>query len=140
MAANRGKIAETLVRKMLDEHSKQQTFAAIRLPDAHGGSLVQTLADFLITNKGHTILLEVKEVAHDYRIPVGNFKLQNRNKLAMWELAGATTIVMVFHSTTESWRIIPASWFGKLNTGSWDLREFPEHIGPAAAFATMVTV
>jgi hypothetical protein len=140
MAANRGKVAETSVRKMLDSLHKRQDFCSFRLPDAHGGSMVQTLADFLVVYKGHTILLEVKEVQHDYRLPVGNFKLQNRNKLTAYKVAGATTLVMIHHSTTGNWRIVEADWFGNLNTGSWDLREFQEFETPMAAFITKVSL
>ncbi len=119
--ANRGKVAETLVKKHLAAITRQD-FAWNRLPDAHAGSRQPTLADFLLINKGQPILLEVKEVAHDYRLPVGNFKLENRARMRIFQLAGAKCVVLIYHSTTKVWRCLPLDYFGTQDTGSWDLR------------------
>jgi hypothetical protein len=123
--ANRGKVAEGQVKKYLAAITRQD-FAWNRLPDAHAGSRQPTLADFLLINKGQPILLEVKEVAHDYRLPVGNFKLENRARMRIFQLAGAKCVVLIHHSTTKVWRCLPLDYFGAQDTGSWDLRLTPE--------------
>lgn len=122
---NRGKVAEGQVKKALAAITRQD-FAWNRLPDAHAGSRQPTLADFLLINKGQPILLEVKEVAHDYRLPVHNFKLENRARMRMFQLAGAKCVVLIYHSTTKVWRYLTLDYFGTQDTGSWDLREIPE--------------
>jgi penicillin-binding protein-related factor A (putative recombinase) len=84
-----------------------------------------TLADFLLVSRGKVTLLEVKEVAHDFRLPVGNFKPENRARMRLFQLAGADCQVLIYHSTTKQWRSLPLDYFGTQSTGSWDLREVP---------------
>ena len=120
--ANRGKYAESAVRKYLNSLNLQ-TLAWYRLPDAHAGSFTPSLADFIIINDGQPILLEVKEVAHDYRLPVGNFKLENRARMRLFQEAGCRCEVLIYHSTTKKWRRQPLDYFSTLDSGSWDFRE-----------------
>jgi len=121
--ANRGKQAETLVKKALDNFCKQSAFAAFRAPDARAGSLTQALADYIICKSGMMLLLEVKQTDHPYRLPVGNFKLQQRARMRMFEAAGAVAQVLVYHRTEDVWHLEGLDFFGTLDTGSWDMRE-----------------
>ena len=129
----RGKTAETLVKKKLASlESARQAF--YRVPDARSGSFAVALADFLIMRDGRMTLLEVKEVAHDFRLPHTNLDLSQIGRMRAWASAGAQADVLVYHSTTKLWRTAEIHWFhenyrkvdekGKA-VGSWDLREFP---------------
>lgn len=129
----RGKYAETQVKKKLASlESARQAHA--RWPDARAGSFAVALADFLIMRDGRMTLLEVKEVAHDFRLNHGNLDLSQIGRMRAWASAGAQADVLVYHSTTKLWRTAEIHWFhenyrrvnetGKA-VGSWDLREFP---------------
>lgn len=133
--ANRGKTAETLVKKKLASlESARQAYA--RWPDARSGSFAVALADFLIMRDGRMTLLEVKEVAHDFRLSHTNLGLDQIARMRMWASAGAQSDVLVYHSTTRLWRTASIQWFhenyrkvdddGK-KVGSWDLRSL-EHV------------
>lgn len=129
--ANRGKTAEALVKKKLASlESARQAYA--RWPDARAGSFAVALADFLIMRDGRMTLLEVKEVAHDFRLSHGNLGTDQIGRMRAWSSAGAQAHVLVYHSTTKLWRAADIYWFytgyrkvdgdGK-KVGSWDLRE-----------------
>jgi len=132
-AANRGKYAEAQVKKKLAglESARQSSY---RVPDARSGSFAVALADFLIMRDGRMTLLEVKEVAHDFRLPHENLGLGQIGRMRAWASAGAQSDVLVYHRTTKLWRTASIQWFfenyrrvnetGKA-VGSWDLREFP---------------
>lgn len=130
-AANRGKYAEGQVKKKLASlESARQAHA--RWPDARAGSFAVALADFLIMRDGRMTLLEVKEVAHDFRLNHGNLGTDQIGRMRAWASAGAQADVLVYHSTTKLWRAADIHWFytgyhkvdgdGK-KVGSWDLRE-----------------
>ena len=134
-AANRGKYAEAQVKKKLASlESARQAHA--RWPDARAGSFAVALADFLIMRDRRMTLLEVKEVAHDFRLNHTNLGLDQIARLRMWASAGAQADVLVYHSTTKLWRTASIQWFfenyrktdenGKA-VGSWDLRSL-EHV------------
>ena len=131
----RGKTAEALVKKKLASlESARQAHA--RWPDARAGSFAVALADFLIMRDGRMTLLEVKEVAHDFRLSHTNLGLDQIARMRMWASAGAQADVLVYHSTTKLWRTAEIHWFhenyrtvdgdGK-KVGSWDLRSL-EHV------------
>lgn len=127
----RGKYAEAQVKKKLAslESARQSSY---RVPDARSGSFAVALADFLIMRDGRMTLLEVKEVAHDFRLPHTNLDLSQIGRMRAWSSAGAQAHVLVYHSTTKLWRAADIHWFytgyrkvdgdGK-KVGSWDLRE-----------------
>lgn len=134
-AANRGKYAEAQVKKKLASlESARQAHA--RWPDARAGSFAVALADFLIMRDRRMTLLEVKEVAHDFRMSHTNLGLDQIARMRMWASAGAQADVLVYHSTTKLWRTAEIRWFhenyrkvdddGK-KVGSWDLRSL-EHV------------
>ena len=131
----RGKTAEALVKKKLASlESARQAHA--RWPDARAGSFAVALADFLIMRDRRMTLLEVKEVAHDFRMSHTNLGLDQIARMRMWSSAGAQADVLVYHSTTKLWRTAEIHWFhenyrkvdekGKA-VGSWDLRSL-EHV------------
>lgn len=119
--ANRGKEAETLVKKYLTQLAKKAEFTFYRFPDARAGSLQSAPADFLLLNKGHMTLLEVKEVAHSYRLPHRN--VSQIPKLTRHTLAGASAFVLVYFKPEKLWRIAPVSYFSKTEGASWDMRD-----------------
>ena len=126
MATNlrqKGKYAEGLVKKELARLSLQQSFAFYRLPDARSGSFTPTLSDFIVESKGVTTLLEVKEVNHEYRLPRPNFKLENRNRMRMFEMAGMNSLILVYFTPVKLWRAERLIYFTGDETGSWDMRD-----------------
>lgn len=123
--ADRGKVAEGEVKKVLTRLALQSDTAFTRLPDARAGSFQATLADFLVVRKGVPFLLEVKEVEHDYRLPHGNFSTDQVSRLRRFELAGAESHVLVLHSNLGKWRTARVDYFLTREGGSWDLRNLP---------------
>ena len=131
-AANRGKYAEGEVKKFLKK-MEAANCTHHRFPDAHAGSFVTAPADFMFIQAGKFRLLEVKEVNHETRLAYGNFSPEQVNRMRMWNLAGADTWVLVYHTPLKAWRLIPAGWFLNRPTlsdsgkpiGSWVLTEFP---------------
>ena len=126
--ANRGKYAEGQVKKWLGKINSSD-FAYQKLPDTYAGFKSAALADFLLLHAGRVCLLEIKEVDHDFRLPKGNFSLDQIARQKLWALAGAKSKVLVYHSTTKRYRLVDISWFNPLpaGTGSWDLREFEQY-------------
>jgi penicillin-binding protein-related factor A (putative recombinase) len=123
---NRGKVAEKLIKKQLDKLSSQSSLMYMRLPDAHAGNFQPTVADFLLTHKGRTVLLEVKEVAFDNRMPYKNFSPDQVARMRRWELAGALPWVIIYHSSLNIWRSPDFSTFltRPPEKGSWDFSNF----------------
>ena len=131
----RGKYAEAQVKKKLASLESVRQ-ASYRVPDARAGSFAVALADFLIMRDRRMTLLEVKEVAHDFRLNHTNLGLDQISRMRMWASAGAQADVLVYHTTTKLWRVADIHWFyenyrkvdddGK-KVGSWDLRSL-EHV------------
>lgn len=124
-AADRGKLAEEQIRKWLDKLALQQHNAIYRLPDARAGSRLPTLADFILCHRATLYLFEVKEVAHDFRLPHGNFDKAQVARMKRFCMAGAISVVLVHHSTTGLWRYTELETFASREGGSWDLSDVP---------------
>lgn len=122
MAANRGKSAEDKLKKYLTERGTRTDFTWSRWPDAHAGSLQVALSDFIFMQKGKLYLLECKSTLHEYRLPHGNFDTGQVARMRMWQLAGATSFVMLYHEKLDAWRSRPIEYFNTREGGSWDLR------------------
>lgn len=122
-AANRGKRGEALLRTHLNKLNSQICSAFYRLPDAHAGSKMATLADFLYMCKGRLHLLECKETAHDFRLPHGNFDKDQVARQRIWKDAGAVSLVLIYHTGLELWRGYDIDRFITREGGSWDLRD-----------------
>ena len=130
---DRGKRAEGLVKKKLVS-LEAANFCHARWPDRRAGSFVAALSDFLVMRNGRLTLLEVKETAHDFRLPYGSFGDEQIARMRMWNLAGAQAHILVYSSTLKQWRAEDVDWFftnkilkteaGK-PVGSWNLSEVP---------------
>lgn len=131
MSANRGKEAEKKIKDFLEKLKSTTSLVYHRLPDTHSGSRVPTLADFLVGIGGEAALLEVKEVNHGYRLPYGNFEVENVSRMKMWRLAGFKTLVAVYFKPLKQWRMVSSDYFERRPLcsadgkpiGSWDMRD-----------------
>jgi len=127
-SANRGKVAESKLRTQFAAlESGLVDFTFERILDAHsarGAMSAARAGDFVVYYRGKNFLIEVKEVAHDFRLPKSNFKRDQRARMKKRQLAGSICRVVTYHSTTGQWRIMPLDYFGTEETGSWDLQEF----------------
>lgn len=124
--ANRGKQAETLLKLYLTKLAKQADTVFYRLPDMHAGNRSPTIADFLLLNKGQLFLLECKQVNHATRLPHGNFSPDQVARMRTWSLAGASAIVLIYHTPLDAWRGLPLDHFlDRSQGGSWDLSHIP---------------
>lgn len=123
--ANRGKQAETLLKNHFTKLAKQADTVFFRLPDAHSGSFTPTLADFLLLNKGQLYLIECKQVNHATRLPHGNLKDSQIAKMRLWQIAGAKSLVLIYHTPLDAWRGLPLDYFLTKTGGSWDLSHIP---------------
>ena len=125
-AANRGKEGEALLQKHLALLNSAIDTAFYRMPDARSGSMKVALADFLMMRRGKLALIECKQVAHDFRLPHGNFDKAQVARQRIWKAAGCDSIVLIYHSTTGKWRGYDIDRFITREGGSWDLRDSPE--------------
>lgn len=124
---DRGKVAEKAVQKLLDRYNHDYSdFAYHRLPDARaaGGRLAAQPADFIYWSGDYGGFIEVKETEHEYRL--AKDKISQLAILKKFSMAGARSIVLVFHSTLKKWRIAKVEYF-ELGVPSWDLSGLPLH-------------
>lgn len=128
-AGQRGKFAEKKVREYLEKVDQQLVhFDYERVSDARsaGGRGAKTVVgDFMFFTPELHGVIEVKEIGHDFRIPAKN--ITQLPKLRKRLLAGGRCYVVVYHTTTQLWRCIPAEELELRTTGSWDLRDFPTY-------------
>ena len=126
--ANRGKVAEGKVREALKKlEAEYVEFTFNRILDAHsaGGKLSAQPGDFQAFGWGRNWLLEVKEVAHDYRLGHNNFPLASVARMRKRQAAGSECLVLLYHSTTKCWRFPRFDLFLHRDGGSWDFRGTP---------------
>lgn len=116
----RGKNAEKEVTSVLEEFNNLSAFAYERLPDARaaGGRIKAMICDFLVWHATRSILLEVKSVEHDYRLPKAN--LEQLPRLNKVEKAGGVGVVLVHFKTIDKWRVARTSFF-EYGVPSWDM-------------------
>lgn len=144
----RGGYAEGKVRNWLTAYKHNVIgFTFNRLLDAHsshGRTSVEQPGDyqwFLNTGIKFTLgsenivrtwtrngVIEVKEVAHAYRLPVQNFGIDQVGRMQIRALAGSEPLVLVcFRPPDEKpcWRTAPLEFFQERpsKAGSWDFRE-----------------
>lgn len=124
-SANRGKEAENLVKKRLEVLAKSANVAWHRPPDMRSGSFQPALCDFILLQDGQLTLIEVKQTQHEYRLPHGSLSTEQVGRMRVWEMAGATCYVLIYHSTIKQWRVQQVDYFSERTGGSWDLREIP---------------
>lgn len=121
--ANRGKKAEAAVRAYLKAYDERtHTFDWNRVQDAHsaGGRFTRQVFDFAWFMPGLHGGIEVKEVAHAFRLPHKNMTPESVAKLRKRELAGGRVVVLIHFSTTGLWRVLPLAPFLVREGGSWD--------------------
>ena len=140
--ANRGKVAETQFQNALKAFDgSHHNFDWARNYDAHsaGGKFASLTGDFVWYFDGDSGTVEVKEVAHDYRLPAKNFGPDQIARMYKRQLAGACAQVVVYHSTTKKWRLIPLDYFrARLGVPSWDLREIGEYGSAVEVLAALL--
>ena len=125
-AGERGKASEKQVSAALSTFDGRQDTTWWRVPDARAGSLQPALADFLLLHRQHLILIEVKEVAHAFRLPFHNFDVGQVARMRRFKLAGAHSFVLTYFKPLKKWRCVEIDWFTVRPEGaSWDFREFP---------------
>jgi hypothetical protein len=96
-----------------------------------GGRFPAQAGDFgywrLLEMGGVSGFIEVKEVAHDYRLPNKNFDSNKIARLKAKFIAGADVLVLVLHTTIGKWRVAPFEIFTENPAApSWDLRVVTE--------------
>lgn len=125
--ADRGKYAEAEVTKFLKSRNTEHwAFDWARLPDARaaGGRLAAQVADFEIFMPGSHGVIEVKEIAHDFRIPTS--KIAQIPRLRKRRNAGGEIIILIYHTTTKLWRIPPSHFFLESEpVPSFDVSDWP---------------
>jgi hypothetical protein len=125
--ANRGKKAEAAVAKylkLLKESDSDFDFARQYDARSAGGRFQSQVGDYLIFRPRAHAVLEVKTVAHDFRLPNKNFPADQIAKLRRREMAGSEVIVLIYHSTANVWRIPDFDVFKTNPTASsWNLSD-----------------
>lgn len=119
--ANRGKAAEAAVKKILSS-MESASMTSARWPDARSGSFVTAPCDFVALRKGKFVLLEVKAVEHEYRLPHKNASPDQIARMRNWEAAGADAWVLVHFAPLKLWRTETVGYFLQREGGSWDMR------------------
>ena len=137
--ADRGKKAEDAVHKALAKWAEgyaDREFNRLLDTRAAGRIVKSAAADFEIFAPGVHGLVEVKEVAHDYRL--ARDKLPQMARLRKREMAGGLCLVVVHHSTIKLWRIATAAQLAEGgDKGSWNLTDWPTYIDAGAALASI---
>lgn len=125
----RGKYAERKVHEWLQKVDQQVVkWDFERIGDARsgGGRGAKTVVgDFSFFAASCYGVIEVKEIAHDFRLPSKN--VSQLPKMRKRFMAGGDCYIVVYHSTTKKWRRIPVMDLEVKTTGSWDLSAYPEY-------------
>ena len=128
---SRGKYAEKEVVKVFKKWNASAAFAWHRLPDARSarGALAAQPADFIVSS-GDTVFLEVKETEHKFRL--AKDKVAQLPTLHKFKLAGTDFCVLIYHTASEVWRVVPSDAFSE-SAPSWDLSGYPTFANAEAA-------
>lgn len=132
----RGKTAEKAVKALLERlNEKHFDFAYSRLPDARaaGGRLGAVICDFLVWYRGKSLLLEVKETQQNRRL--AKDKLSQLATLQKVKAAGATPVVLVYHTELDRWRVSGVDFF-EFGRPSWDLSDLVLYVSAAEALGS----
>lgn len=128
----RGKAAEKAVEQVLKKWNGKANFAYFRLADSRAarGMIAAQPGDFSWFCGGRGGILEVKESQHPYRI--AKDKVSQLPTLHKLQLAGASNLILVHHSTEKVWRAVPAEAL-PFGVPSWDLSGFKTFPTPEEA-------
>lgn len=122
----RGKTAEKKVREFLERVAGDFAgFDYERIYDARSsrGAIGKQPGDFRFFRPGAHGLIEVKEVAHNCRLPAKN--LTQIPGLWKRQLAGGLIVVLVYFTQIKQWRNVPFDWLkAREHAPSWDLTQF----------------
>jgi hypothetical protein len=122
-----GNETEAMVEAVLKRWNSSVKFAWHRLPDskaARMNMLQAQPADYIYRCGSYAGFIEVKALAHAYRLPKAN--LSQLPTLHKWELAGSDDVLLVFHYLTNEWRALDPRLLST-DVPSWDLREYLTH-------------
>jgi len=137
----RGKKAEADVRKILERlKSEKVDFDYERKYDARSsmGRIPSQTGDFGFFTPACHGIIEVKEVAHDFRLPRKNLGSEQIAKMHVRMLAGGAIVMLIYHSTTGAWRCPDFSRFlVQRDVPSWDLSDEPTFVTARAALETV---
>lgn len=150
---SQGKTAERLLTSALLELSKSAFFDFERVDDARssrGKNPKPRCGDFaaftLKEGRHHSFVIECKEVDHAYRLPRGNFPLDQRARMRKRALTGAHAYVFVLFTPVKVWSVVPLSLLDdKETSGSWNFNElvvsftFPENLEGLSCFFDKLT-
>ena len=133
--AQQGKSAEQQVKDYLKAKAEQlgAGFDYERNPDARsaGGRFQVRTGDFYAYYKpagwkfGRTANIEVKETKIPTRLPAGNFSRDSIARCRKRELAGVITVILIHHSTTDRWVVMPIRHFFENVQASWPTDGWP---------------
>lgn len=135
--ANKGKEAEKLVAKFLDEWaacSPKRSYERLVDARAAGRTIKAAASDFCcwsFTSLGHyTVFIEVKQTLHQYRL--ARDKVPQLPRLRKLTTCGCTCLILIYHSTLDSWRVVKADELA-IDVPSWDFSDKPTYPTPGAA-------
>lgn len=133
--AQQGKSAEQQVKDYLKAKAEQLGvgFDYERNPDARsaGGKFQVRTGDFYAYYKpdgwkhGRCANIEVKETKIAARLPGANFSRDSIARCYKRWKAGVVTVVLIHHSTTGQWVVMPISHFFENVTPSWPTAGWP---------------
>ena len=138
MAKNNGRYAEDKVKTRLEEIDRtNHAFDFDRVSDAksgHGFGAKKVVGDFQTFSPEIHCVLEVKSLAHNYRIPHKN--ISQLPKLRKRIVAGGRCLIVVYHTTSKLWRVIPAEELEIIDKGSWDVSNYTLYADLSVALPT----
>lgn len=141
--AQQGKSAEQQVKDYLKAKAEElgAGFDYERNPDARsaGGKFQVRTGDFYAYYKapgfrhGRCANIEVKETKIASRLPAGNFSRDSIGRCYKRALAGVVTVILVHHSTTGRWVLLPIKHLFDNVQPSWPTDGWPSFDSCAAA-------
>lgn len=132
-----GNEAEAMVEAVLKRWNTSIKFSWHRLPDtkaARMSTIAAQPADYIYRCGSYAGFIEVKALAHAYRLPKAN--LSQLPTLHKWELAGSDDVLLVFHYLTGEWRALDPRLLST-DVPSWNLSEYPAYPTPEEALKGM---
>lgn len=132
-----GNETEVMVESVLKRWNSSVKFSWHRLPDtkaARMSTLQAQPADYIYRCGSYAGFIEVKALAHAYRLPKAN--LSQLPTLHKWELAGSDDVLLVFHYLTNEWRAIDPRLLST-DVPSWNLSEYQVHPTAEEALKSM---
>lgn len=122
-AKDRGKVGEKKVKEALTVlKARCPGFNFKKIADAYAGSLTPVAGDFSVEYLKRSYVIEVKEVAHDFRLPHNNVSFRQLALMRKKRTSGVVCFFLVYHSLQNEWRCICLDFLSAREGGSWDLR------------------